>query len=315
METNQTEAGDKKLYFAAIIALVCINLVTGAFLFYNVQTKNEITDEKITLEATHLTLEKDYHQVTDSLDAQSLDIGQLKGKNAELDKIILEKQEMIEQAKNELSEAFNQNTLTTAKLNKARRIITQYEESIAALEKRVEEFAVQTQQLTAHNEKLSTDLSCEQETTAELNFVNTGLSKKIEAASFLEIPKVEVEAIKRKNNGGEVVVSKAKAAENLKISFETGANKALEPGKVSLYVRVINPKGETISVSEQGSGIIPLTESSKPVQYTKKTDIQWNQKNKTVIVYWARYINLPGTYKVELYQSGRVVGRGAVRLS
>jgi len=315
METNQPEAANKKPFITAIIILIGLNIITGAFLFYNVHQKNEITSEKITLEETHLSLEKDYHQVTDSLDAQSLEIGQLKGKNTELDKIILEKQGMIDQAKNELSEAFAQNTLTTAKLDKARRMISQYETSITALEKKIEEFTVQTQQLTAHNEKLSTDLNCEQETTTELSEVNTGLSKKIEAASFLEIPKVEVDAIKRKSNGSEVAVTKAKAAESLKISFETGANKALDPGKVSLYVRIINPKGETIAVSEQGSGIIPSTENNKPVQYTKKADIQWNQKNKTVIMYWARYIDSPGTYKVEVYQSGKVVGRGAVRLS
>jgi hypothetical protein len=33
------------------------------------------------------------------------------------------------------------------------------------------------------------------------------------------------------------------------------------------------------------------------------------------VMYWARYIETPGTYRVEVYQGGKVVGRGAVRLA
>jgi hypothetical protein len=40
----------------------------------------------------------------------------------------------------------------------------------------------------------------------------------------------------------------------LKISFATGENKVLEPGNLALYLRIINPKGETITAADQGSG-------------------------------------------------------------
>ena len=85
-------------------------------------------------------------------------------------------------------------------------------------------------------------------------------------------------------------------------------------GTVSLYVRVINPKGETISVTNQGSGTLPLAESSTQVQYSTKADIDWNQTNKKVVVYWKQFISSAGTYKVEIYQSGYLVGNGQVSL-
>ena len=313
METNPNSARPKKIFIAAIIILAIMNVVTGALLISENQHKNQVIAQKEEVDQSYSNLEKDYHQVTGSLDAASLEIGNLKGKNTEMDKIITDKQAMIEQEKQDLDAAFHQNKLTAAQLGKARMMITQYEGSIAELQKKVDQFAEDNRHLAARTEQLSTDLSCEKETTAELSDKNQNLTHKITEASYLQIPAVEVAAVKKNIMGNEVTTSRVKAAESLKISFETGANKALDPGKVSLYVRIINPKGETISVAEQGSGVI-TADNAKPVQYTKKADITWNQKSRKVVMYWGRYIQNPGLYKVEVYQSGKVVGRGAVKL-
>lgn len=90
---------------------------------------------------------------------------------------------------------------------------------------------------------------------------NKGLSKTVEVGSLLQLTQVQVEGVKQRLNGRDRAVRNAKAAESLKISFETGENKILPAGPVSLYVRVINPRGETISVENQGSGTLQLTES------------------------------------------------------
>jgi hypothetical protein len=56
-------------------------------------------------------------------------------------------------------------------------------------------------------------------------------------------------------------------------------------------------------------------EEAQTCQYTKKADIDWTQSNKKVILYWSQNIKDPGTYKVQVYQSGHVIGQGAVTLS
>lgn len=312
METNQTPAREKK-FITAIVILALLNIGTGIALFTTHQTKNEVMVQKEEVETNYSNLERDYHGVTASLDAASLEIGQLKGQNAEMDKIIAEKQAMIEQEKQQLDEAFRNNELTSASLNKARTMVSKYESSIAELQKQVERYEQENKQLATHNQVLSTELSCEKETSTALAQKTEVLSNKLTTASYFNIPKVEVAAVKKNIMGNEVTVSRAKGAESLKISFETGVNKALDPGNVILYVRIINPRGETIAVKEQGSGVI-TAENDKPVQFTKKTDIHYNQQNRKVTMYWTRYIQDPGTYKVEVYQSGKVVGRGAVKL-
>ena len=308
METNQNGAGMKKLFISCMIAMLLIN---GVFLYFYVTEKH---DKEVVIEQK-TSLEQDYKSVSDTLDAKREDIEQLRGKNAGLDKLITEKESLIDQEKQELANQHTSNTLTMNELDKARKMIAQDEVTIASLQNEVSQYKEQTHQLTAEKEKLGTDLACEEENTAQLTEENTGLSKKVETGSFLQIAKVDVEAMKKKHNGQEVPVEKAKAAETLKVSFETGINKVLDPGKVSLYVRIINPRGETLEATAQGSGVIPETENAKPVEFTKKADINWTQTNKKIVVYWNRNITNPGTYRVEVYQSGHVVGKGAVRLS
>jgi len=115
--------------------------------------------------------------------------------------------------------------------------------------------------------------------------------------------------------GREVTAKKAKAAEGLRISFETGENKILDPGTLSLYVRIINPKGETISVADAGSSLINTANGAEPVMITRQADIDWTQTNKRVLIYWTQHINDPGTYKIEIYQDGHVIGEREVKLS
>ena len=236
-------------------------------------------------------------------------------KNAELDKTIAEKQEMLTKEKKEIAGLLSKNKLTSGELAHAKGLIAEYEASISDLQGKVDELTKQNQALAQQNQSLSTDLSIEKQATAQLSEQNKGLSKIVEVGSLLQVSKVDVEAIKTRGNGKEVEVKRAKVAESLRVSFETGDNKVLDPGAVSIYMRVINPKGETIAVADQGSGTLQMTDNAEPVQYSKKADIDWNQSNKKVIIYWSQNIKDPGIYKVQLYQSGHVIGQGEVKLS
>ena len=309
METNQTGAeGKKKLYIGAIVVLLLINTVTLYFLFSENKEKTDLSSQQTALQAN-------FHSLSDTLSVKNSEIEQFRGKNAELDKAIAEKEEMMSKQKKEIQHLLAKGKLTTGELAKANEMMAQYKASISDMTAKIDDLTKQNQVLTAENMKLNTDLTTEKATTSQLSETNKGLSAKVAVGSLLPIAHVDVEAIKKRGNGKEVEVKRAKAAESLRISFETGENKVIDPGTVSLYVRIINPKGETIAVADQGSGTMSQDGSSETVQYTKKADIDYNQTNKKVVVYWGQNIKDPGTYKVQLYQSGHVVGQGQVKLS
>src|ERR1700761_9190582 len=124
METNQNGARTKKLLIAGLIALALINAVTLYFMFSEKKEKQEVISQKN-------TVEQDYKSISDTLDMKREEIGQLSGKNAEMDKQIAEKQAMIDQEKSDLADLYAKNQLSATEIDKARRLITTYEVSIA----------------------------------------------------------------------------------------------------------------------------------------------------------------------------------------
>lgn len=305
MENNS--GGGNKIYVVIIALLLLINGGGGYLLWKeNKGKKDEIAQKEV--------LQKQFAEKSQQLDSLSLELDQFKGKNAELDSIIVSQQNAIEEQKKKIQALLSSGSMNKKKLDEANKLIAEYQATIADMQNKIAELTKQNQELTNQNQQLSTDLSAEKETTAKLTETNTVLSKKVELGSLLQLRNMEVLAIRKKANGKEVDVNKAKQAESLKISFETGDNKVLENGPISLYIRVLNPKGETISVADQGSGTLKVTESGEVVQFSKKADFDWTQTNKKIVVYWSQNIKDAGTYKVEVYQTGYLVGKGEVAL-
>ncbi len=307
MESNEKGTVSKKIYFATIVLLIALNCGTLYLLYSTSEAKTDVIVQKT-------ALEKDFKNLSDTLDVKKTEIEQYIGRNEEMDKTIAANQMLIDREKKEIAGLLHKGNLTAAELSKAKGMIAMYEATIADMTKQIGELTAQNHQLNNQNMELAQVLDQERVNTAHLSDINKNLSQKVETGSLLQLAKVDVEAIKKRHNGKEVAVKRVKAAEELRISFETGGNKVLDPGVLSLYVRIINPKGETIAVADQGSGTIPTADSPNPVQYSKKADIDWDQKNKKVVVYWNQNISDPGTYKVQVYQKGYVVGEGAVKL-
>jgi hypothetical protein len=307
MENNQSSGSKKNLYIAIIALLLLINGAAIYLLWNENKGKKEV-------ETAKTELDNDFKNLTVELDQKSQELEQLKGHNTELDSVITAQQTEIEEQKKKIGGLLSKGKLNSTELAKAKEMIAQYESSIADLQRRIEQLTQENKKLTSENQQLSSDLVTEKGTTSTLKEQNEGLSKKVALGSLLKINTVAVTGIKKKGNGKEVEVNRIKALESIRISFETGDNKVLENGPLSLYIRIINPKGETISVSDQGSGTIKLAESGETIQYSKKAEFDWNQSSKKVVVYWSQNIKDSGTYKVEVYQSGYQVGKGEVQL-
>ncbi|MES2619268.1 MAG: hypothetical protein V4615_00330 [Bacteroidota bacterium] len=308
METNQSGAVNKRVYFSIIVVLLLINSITFYMYFNERNTTTDLTSQRTELQTQ-------FKDLSDTLNIRNTEVEQFKGVNSELDKSLAIKQEQMDEQKKQIQKLLSNNNMSAAELKKAKKMIAEYESSITDMTAKVDQLTRENQELMASNQKLSTDLDTEKATTTKLTEQNTGLSKKVAVGSLLPIAKVDVSAVKTRSNGKEVEVRRAKATENLRIRFETGENKVIDPGQVDLYVRIINPKGETIAVADQGSGTIQSAETPEPIAYTKKAEIDYNQTNKTVVVYWGKNIQQPGKYKVQVLQSGQVVGQGEITLS
>ncbi|MFN8310596.1 MAG: hypothetical protein U0T73_11605 [Chitinophagales bacterium] len=303
--SNQND-NSKKIYLAIIAVLLIINGVAGYLLYTENKTSKEKTE-------TIAKMDTDAKELNTQLESTKQELEGLKGKNAELDGIVAQRQAEIEKVQAELAEAQRKGKLSAAELAKFKQQIVQLQTENADLQAKVKELSSKNEELTAKNLQVSQDLEKEKQSTARLSEDNAAKQKLVELGSLLQPQNLKVEGVHRKKSGKETDQTKAKNVDYLKISFTTGDNKVLPVGPLKLYVRIINPKGETISVAEQGSGTMKTAEGTD-AQYTKVVDLDWDQSSKNVAIEWSQDIKNPGTYKVELYQAGHIIGQGSVLL-
>jgi myosin heavy subunit len=307
MEGNNQGKGSKRIYLALIVLLLLINGIAG-YLWYN---ENKQKEEQIVI-----VQKKDdqIKSINQQLDSTRQELEGQRGKNKDLDSIINVREAQIDETKARLVAAQRRGNLSVAEAKEYKELADKYQAENADLQKTIKELADKNEELTTKNMEVAQKLEAEKNTNASLTEDKKALSRKVELGSLLHVQNLTLTGDKRKKNGKEKEEKSAKKIDYLKISFETGDNKVLEPGKVNLYIRVINPKGETIALADQGSGTIKLADGGGDVQYSRSIDLDWNQTSQKKNIEWSQNVNEPGTYKVEIYQSGYLVGHGSVSL-
>ena len=81
------------------------------------------------------------------------------------------------------------------------------------------------------------------------------------------------------------------------------------------YVRIISPSGSTLSVQDQGSGVLTAVETGEQVTYTTTASANYNQTKQNVCSHWNQSTGFqPGKYIAEIYQDGYLVGKKDLEL-
>lgn len=308
---EESNNNSKKLYLAIIGVLLLINGI-ALYLYFKESKDKEQKVEQIA------KMDTDYKSLTTEFESAKAELEGMKGKNAELDAIIVQRQQEIETLQKQFAAAQKAGTVDVAKY---KNLLAVEQKKTVELQEKIKELESKNEELTATNLQVNKDLEKEKQTTTSLTEEKNKLtdekailSQKVELGSLLEPKNIKIEGVHKRSSGKEVAKKSAKNVDYLKISFETGVNKVLPKGNQTLYLRVINPKGETISMADKGGGKLKLAESGQEVQYTKPVSFDWTQDNKTLIIEQADNIHDKGNYKVEIYQSGYLVGEGSVEL-
>jgi hypothetical protein len=325
MEMNSRSSSTTTWGIIAIIGLLGLN----AFQWYNnhnLTTTNTVQVAKVNeLEKAQTELDQDYQGALDRLE-------ELRGDNKESNDLIeSQKRELLAQ-KSKISELI----WTKKELGKAR-------EEIVKFKAQTEEYVAQITNLKAENEKLvganvqltSTNQTLNQNlemTTKEkeelaqakavltsekekLSTDNQGLSSQVDLASAIKINSIDVKGFDVKDDGKVKNKDKAKDIEMLRMCFTTETNLVTKSGSKRFYIRVINPTGETVVQDDKASGELVNKLDKSDVRYSTSADINYDNKDTNACADWALSNKLiKGDYKIELYNNGYMVGKGAFKL-
>lgn len=321
------QQSSRNIAIFSVTALILLSL--AGYLFYqNSQLRKEI----LKLDQEYTSLQDVNVQLDEEFQAAQTELESLKGDNEQLNNLIDEQIGKLEDQKNQIAVLVRKNrNLGEAQeeIKELRATVDQYIDEINQLKEENVFLTEENKSLQSQTDSLSTafetsqqknqELLTEQEQLTEerenLSQQNTALNKKVLEAARIMVDNIDVKGYATKESGREVRRRRAENVEMLNICFDTEVNQLASEGEEEFYVRVLNPKGETISVERAGSGVLTLTRTETPVPYSTKQTIDYKHKEGEVCLVWAPEIPFEdGLYAVEIYNKGYVVGNTTFKL-
>ena len=145
----------------------------------------------------------------------------------------------------------------------------------------------------------------------KLNKQNEKLTEKVSKGSVLEVLDIEIEAIRYRNTGREVVTTRANKMQKIRTCFTVAANQISDAEMKTVYIQIINENGELIQGKELQKTIV----TDSIVEYTSAADFEYNNIEMTHCFEWERVqVLLPGTYLVNLIIEGSIAAQSTLKL-
>jgi hypothetical protein len=301
-KSDYQEQGPKK---GVVIIVITILLGTNGLLLWQFfDKKNSLDIANQTIVTT--TAEKDALQM--QLNQFKAEYEKLKSDNVNLQNQLSEKDEEIKAKVVEIQNLIRlggpaQIARAKAELAKLKEMNDLYVSNIDSLNKI-------TAQLQQENQNLSTNLSKEMSKNENLSAENSRLFSKVSAGSVLKALNINTEGLRYRNNGKEVLTNKAKQVQKIRTQFTLGENNVIDNGPVDVYIRVLGPDGAVMSANKETMKV-----KGQEVFYTMKETVDYKNVDTPVQVMWAKGSEfVKGKYKVEIYQSGIIIGTSEIDL-
>ncbi|MHA8065991.1 hypothetical protein V7S76_04815 [Aquirufa sp. ROCK2-A2] len=142
-----------------------------------------------------------------------------------------------------------------------------------------------------------------------LEVKNQELVEKVSVAAALRAEGVNVYAISSRGKEVGVQNQKARKIEKIRVMFHLQDNSLATKEIKTIYLRIIEPTGNTLSDYALGSGI--FTFKGKDIAYTAKQRIFYENNHQSVEFIYARpNAYREGKHEIELYSEGFLIGLG-----
>ena len=192
--------------------------------------------------------------------------------------------------------------------------IKQYEKEVGTLRSIMKSYVRQIDSLNTLNKKLikenvsyrkeisSANLRAEmaEEKAAELD-------NKVRIGAVLRARDISLTAL----NVNSREVTRVKNASRLRVDFVLSANELAEPGNKAIYVRITSPDGYVLTTEE-----MPTFEfEGERLSYSAMREVEYdNTKDLDVGIFYTSKGFTAGTYRIQLYCEGRLIGQAEIAM-
>ncbi|OJV21121.1 MAG: hypothetical protein BGO21_09570 [Dyadobacter sp. 50-39] len=297
---------ERKSNTGLVVGLILMTILAAVFgyLYYkehNITQKQEtdLSARVQELAASEIKLDS----ISKQLDARILEVQNLGGDIAELQKV----KASLESDRASLRKG---NANMGRKIKEYEEFLTKKDTEIAQLREENQQLISQNEGLTQEKNELQTSRQAVRDSLTGVQAKNTELESKVTMAAALRARNVKVYAVSSKGKVREGENVKSKRVDKVRVDFILEKNPLTATDDKTIYMRIIDPSGATISDTKTGSGVFQY--NGQEQGYTISKDITYSNNNQDVSIMYDRDAPFTsGKYTIELYAEGFSIGEGS----
>lgn len=292
----------KRTLILLLLLLFLTNCIT-LYLYFSKKSEEVKTEQQL-VSTTGLKLE-----LEQKIKEYKSTIQDYTGKINEKDSTLIAYKAELESKVNEIQNMIKEVSITKEKYEDAKDQIEGLKYYIEKYQKQIDELKKQNVVLTNENTNLKQNITKNRQVMDNLQDENVKLTNKVSLASKLLTGTITVAGVQVKESGKQKETSKGSKMDGMKIGFNIQSNIMAEKGLYDFYIRILNPKGETLYIEGTGSGRFEYQGSD--ALYTVKNRLEFtNDETKNYNIYWSKGSPFEkGTYKIEIYTQGLIIGQ------
>lgn len=279
-----------------IITLIILLLAAiGVLVYLFLQQKQEMTEMVEQMEFEKSELEDEYEDLAMQFDGyRTPDIH-----NDSLAQLLNQEQQRVRDLLEELRITKATNARRIAELKKelatVRQVMVSYVHQIDSLNQT-------NQRLTAENKQVREQYAVVQQQAEELQQQNTHLTEKVTRASMLEITAFKVTPL----NKNDRKTSNLNQMQKIQFDFTIGKNITSDRGMKQVYMRVVRPDGELITLPNPAQRMFAFENSE--IEYSLTKEFEYGGEALDETLYWTvGEILYKGTYNADFFIDGALV--------
>lgn len=297
---------ERKNNTGLLIGLILMTILAAVFgyLYYNEHTLTQKQETDLSARVSELAAsEIKLDSISKQLDARIAEVQGLGGDIEELQKMKAE----LERDRTSLRKG---NATMSRKIKEYEDFLTKKDTEIAQLREENQQLISQNETLVQEKTELQTSKQAVSDSLSGVVAKNTELESKVTMAAALRARNVKVYAVSSKGKVREGENVKAKRVDKVRVDFILEKNPLTMTDNKTIYMRIIDPTGATISDTKTGSGVFQY--NGQEQGYTISKDVTYSNNNQDVSILYDRDAPFTsGKYTIELYSEGFSIGEGS----
>ena len=283
---------NKKVFITLLLLLLLAAIGGIAYLAWNLKQQRQVNQDMQEL------AQLDKQEMENEYERFALQYSEMKTQInndsiiAQLTQEQMRTQELLEELKKTKAEDAREITRLKKELATVRAVLRDYVMQIDSLNR-------QNERLQAENTRVKAELSNRETQIAGLSSEKASLSEKVAIAAQLDATNIQMQLQNKRGKAAK----KIKDCKTIQLSFLITRNVTAANGNRTVYVRIQNPGGNTLS----GGG--SFSYENRTLEYTMKKVVEYTGEETAVTTFWPVSQMLEGgQYRVSIFVDGNMIG-------